>query len=67
MSTRIPGAPVIVVYRASVVGGTLTTCSENDRLEWVKPDEIPWPALAFQSTREALREWMGFHGLTPGG
>jgi 8-oxo-dGTP diphosphatase len=62
-----PGAPVIVVYRASVVGGTLTTCSENDRLEWVKPDEIPWPALAFQSTREALREWMGFHGLTPGG
>jgi 8-oxo-dGTP diphosphatase len=61
-----PGAPVIVVYRASVVGGTLTTCSENDRLEWVRPDEIPWPVLAFQSTREALREWMGAHGLIPG-
>lgn len=62
-----PGAPVIVVYRAVVVGGTLSTCAENDRLEWVRPEDIPWGALAFQSTREALREWMGAHGLTPGG
>ncbi|MGH7332230.1 MAG: NUDIX domain-containing protein [Candidatus Rokuibacteriota bacterium] len=62
-----PGAPVIVVYRATVVGGTLTTCNENDRLEWVQPDEIPWETLAFQSTREALREWLGAQGLTPGG
>jgi hypothetical protein len=45
----------------------LTTCSENDRLEWVRPDEIPWETLAFQSTREALREWMGAQGLTPRG
>lgn len=62
-----PAAPVIVVYRAAVVGGTLTTCDENDLLEWVTPEEIPWTALAFQSTREALREWMGRRGLTPGG
>jgi 8-oxo-dGTP diphosphatase len=62
-----PGAPVIVVYKAIVVGGTLTTCGENDQLEWVAPEAIPWPVLAFQSTREALREWMGSRGLTPGG
>jgi 8-oxo-dGTP diphosphatase len=61
-----PAAPVIVVYRAAVVGGCLTTCDENDRLEWVRPENIPWDALAFQSTREALREWMGARGLTPG-
>jgi 8-oxo-dGTP diphosphatase len=62
-----PAAPVIVVYRAVVVGGALATCDENDQLEWVAPDAIPWPTLAFQSTREALREWMGLRGLTPGG
>src|SRR2546428_2382114 len=47
-----PGAPVIIVYRASVVGGTLTACAENDLLEWVRPDEIPWEMLAFPSTRD---------------
>jgi ADP-ribose pyrophosphatase YjhB (NUDIX family) len=62
-----PGAPVIVVYSARVVGGTLTPCEESDRLEWVAPDEIPWSALAFQSTREALREWVGARGRMPGG
>jgi 8-oxo-dGTP diphosphatase len=62
-----PGAPVIVVYRARVVGGTLTTCDENDAIEWVSPQGIPWDALAFQSTREALREWVAAKGRMPGG
>jgi ADP-ribose pyrophosphatase YjhB (NUDIX family) len=61
------GAPIIVVYKAVVVGGTLTPCDENDQLEWVAPGDIPWDALAFQSTREALRAWMGLRGLIPGG
>ena len=62
-----PGAPVIIVYRASVVGGTLTVCAENDLLEWVTPEAIPWDTLAFPSTREALREWVAAHGKMPGG
>jgi 8-oxo-dGTP diphosphatase len=62
-----PGAPVIVVYRARVVGGTLTPCDENDLLEWVTPDGIPWERLAFPSTREALREWVAALGRMPGG
>lgn len=62
-----PGAPVIVVYQARVSGGTLASCDENDRLEWVAPPDIPWTSLAFQSTREALREWMAARGLSPGG
>ncbi len=62
-----PGAPIIVVYNARVASGTLTTCDENDALEWVAPSEIPWHALAFPSTREALREWVAAHGLMPGG
>lgn len=60
-------APVIVVYTARVVGGRLTTCQENDALEWVEPEAVPWDALAFQSTREALREWVAARGRTPGG
>jgi len=47
---------VIVVYEARVLGGTLTLCHENDRLEWVTPAEIPWEELAFPSTMEALRD-----------
>ncbi|HEU4371019.1 MAG TPA: NUDIX hydrolase [Methylomirabilota bacterium] len=62
-----PGAPVIIVYTARVLGGTLTACAENDRLEWVTPPEIPWDTLAFPSTREALREWAGARGHTPRG
>jgi ADP-ribose pyrophosphatase YjhB (NUDIX family) len=62
-----PGSPVIVVYTARVAGGTLTPCAENDRLEWLAPAEIPWEQLAFDSTREALREWTGRQGQMPGG
>jgi hypothetical protein len=33
----------------------------------VKPERIPWDILAFQSTREALREWVAARGQMPGG
>lgn len=62
-----PGAPVIIVYRARVSGGTLTCCAENDALEWVAPAAIPWDTLAFPSTREALRDWVAAHGRMPEG
>jgi 8-oxo-dGTP diphosphatase len=62
-----PGAPVIIVYRARVTGGTLTSCDENDALEWMKVSEIPWDQLAFPSTRDALREWVGLRGEVPAG
>jgi ADP-ribose pyrophosphatase YjhB (NUDIX family) len=61
----LPDAPIIVVYRATVTGGELTPCAENDALEWVSPESIPWEGLAFPSTREALREWLGRKGLDP--
>jgi ADP-ribose pyrophosphatase YjhB (NUDIX family) len=49
---------VIVVYEARVLGGSLTLCHENDRLEWVVPAEIPWEDLAFPSTVSALRDFL---------
>ena len=62
-----PGAPVIIVYNAHVLSGTLTPCTENDLLEWRVPAEIPWEQLAFPSTRDALRDWVGARGEMPRG
>ena len=51
------GTPiVIVVYRARVVGARSGSASENDRVEWVHPADIPWDDLAFLSTQAALRD-----------
>ena len=52
-----PGAPVaVVVYHARVLEGTITVCHENDLVEWVAPEAIPWADLAFPSTIAALRD-----------
>jgi ADP-ribose pyrophosphatase YjhB (NUDIX family) len=54
-----PGAsPIIVVYTAVVTGGEL--CSDEDECleaRWFTADDIPWDALAFRSTREALEDY----------
>jgi 8-oxo-dGTP diphosphatase len=60
-----PQAPIIVVYRARVLGGTLTPCAENDELGWVAPDLIPWGELAFPSTGAALRDWIAASNRRP--
>ncbi len=55
-----PGRPVIViVYKASVVGGELQTDDESLEAGLFAPNEIPWSQLAFRSTREALEDYLG--------
>lgn len=51
-------AVIIVVYAATAMGGEL--CSDDECLEakLFRADEIPWDALAFRSTREALRDYL---------
>jgi ADP-ribose pyrophosphatase YjhB (NUDIX family) len=51
-------APVIIVYAATAVGGTLAAADEC--LETAEFDEssIPWNELAFRSTREGLRDYL---------
>jgi 8-oxo-dGTP diphosphatase len=54
-----PGrAPVIVVYAATALGGSL--CVDDECLEAmeVEPDAIPWDDLAFRSTHEGLRDFL---------
>ena len=53
-----PGAPVIVVYVASIVGGCLACDDEGLEAKYVAPDAIPWEELAFRSTHDALREYL---------
>lgn len=50
--------PIIVVYAATVAGGELCTDEECLEVRLFTPDEIPWDALAFRSTREALEDYL---------
>jgi 8-oxo-dGTP diphosphatase len=51
-------APVIVVYAATSLGGTL--CCDDEGLETAEFDAaaIPWHELAFRSTEEGLRDYL---------
>ena len=51
--------PVIVVYAATMIGGTLECDDEGLEASFFEPDAIPWQELAFRSTYEALREFLG--------
>ena len=55
-----PGsAPVIIVYAASILGGELCCDDEGSEARFFAPGDIPWDDLAFRSTGQALREFLG--------
>jgi ADP-ribose pyrophosphatase YjhB (NUDIX family) len=57
-----PGTvPIIIVYAATMIGGELCTDDECLEARLFSEDEIPWTALAFRSTTEALRDY--YEGL----
>ena len=51
--------PIIIVYAATIAGGTL--CADDECLEArvFAAEEIPWDDLAFTSTCEALKDYLG--------
>jgi len=51
------GGPIIIVYAATALSGEL--CGDDECLEagLFTPDAIPWGALAFRSTGDALRDY----------
>ena len=51
--------PVIIVYAATAIGGCLGCDDEGLEARFFEPAGIPWDELAFRSTREALREFLG--------
>jgi ADP-ribose pyrophosphatase YjhB (NUDIX family) len=54
-----PRSPnVIVVYTAEVIGGELAAADECVEARAFLADEVPWQDLAFDSTRDALKDYI---------
>ena len=53
--------PVIIVYAATWLSGDLAVDDESLDARWFGEPELPWKDLAFQSTREGLRDY--FRGI----
>jgi 8-oxo-dGTP diphosphatase len=54
-----PGrAPVIVVYAATALGGTLEVDDEGIETAEFAPENIPWGELAFHSTHDGIRDYL---------
>jgi ADP-ribose pyrophosphatase YjhB (NUDIX family) len=49
--------PIIIVYAASLVGGTLQVDDEGLEARWFVFDQVPWDDLAFRSTEEGIRDY----------
>ena len=49
--------PILIVYAASMTGGTLCVDEECLEARVFAPSEIPWDELAFRSTSEAIRDY----------
>jgi ADP-ribose pyrophosphatase YjhB (NUDIX family) len=56
---------VLVVYRATVIGGIAGVTPESQEVRAFHLDAIPWPDLAFPSTREALAEYLQYERQAP--
>ncbi|HLC27413.1 MAG TPA: NUDIX hydrolase [bacterium] len=54
-----PGFPtIVIVYAARCLGGTPQVGDEALDVKIFSPGEIPWSDLAFNSTRDALQDYM---------
>jgi ADP-ribose pyrophosphatase YjhB (NUDIX family) len=54
-----PHSPnVIVVYTAEVIGGVLEAADESVEARIFSPGEVPWNELAFDSTKDALGDYI---------
>jgi ADP-ribose pyrophosphatase YjhB (NUDIX family) len=61
-----PGrAPVIIVYSATLIGGCLACDDEGLEAGFFTPADLPWDALAFRSTHEALQEFLATRRSRP--
>jgi ADP-ribose pyrophosphatase YjhB (NUDIX family) len=54
-----PRSPnVIVVYAAQAVGGELAAGDESVEAQVFAPTKVPWEDLAFDSTKDALKDYI---------
>ena len=57
-----PKSPnIIIVYRGHITGGELAAGDESVEAATFVTSEIPWPDLAFDSTRDALKDYINLY------
>ena len=56
--SRVEAAVVVVAYEARIVGGEPLTTHESLETRPFAPDQSPWPEIAFQTSSQALRDWV---------
>ncbi|RPI75093.1 MAG: NUDIX domain-containing protein [Desulfobacteraceae bacterium] len=54
---------VLVVYRALYISGELSARDETLEAKLFEPSQIPWDELAFDSTRDSLRDYCKLKGV----
>ena len=60
-----PRSPnVIVVYTAEIIGGDVGAGDESLEAKIFPAEEIPWEELAFDSTRDALKDYIRLYVTT---
>jgi len=50
---------ILLIYRGRPISGALAAHDDVSDARWFSPAEIPWDELAFESTAQVLRGWMG--------
>jgi ADP-ribose pyrophosphatase YjhB (NUDIX family) len=54
---------VLVVYRATVIGGIAGITPESQEVRAFSVEDIPWEQLAFPSTRDALQDYVHYEQM----
>jgi mutator protein MutT len=49
---------VSIVFRGRVTSGEVKAGREALEARWMRPEDIPWDDLAYETTRWALRDWL---------
>jgi ADP-ribose pyrophosphatase YjhB (NUDIX family) len=56
--SRVQAAVVVVAFEARIVGGAPQITHESLETRPFRPDAIPWPEIAFETSIRALRDWV---------
>ena len=56
--SRLEAAVVVLAFEARVVGGEVRLSTEATEVKAFRPEAVPWPEIAFKTTRWALHDWI---------
>jgi ADP-ribose pyrophosphatase YjhB (NUDIX family) len=56
--SRLEAAVVVLAIESKVVGGQVRLNPEALEIQAFRPDAIPWPGIAFNTTHWALHDWV---------